>query len=88
MHLDAALVSAVCGAVGGLLVPTLIGLVPEPKPRSEPPPDDQRENELDDRTEDRLEDQSDAPPKEPYADIAALPGLAWKSARWAWSGRW
>ena len=60
MHLDAALVSAVCGAVGGWFVPALIGRVPEPKPESEPKPDTE--------------------PKEPYADIAALPGLAWKSA--------
>jgi leader peptidase (prepilin peptidase) / N-methyltransferase len=60
MHLDAALVSAVCGAVGGWFVPALIGRVPEPTPDPEPKPD--------------------AQPKEPYADIAALPGLAWKSA--------
>ena len=60
MHLDAALVSAVCGAVGGWFVPALIGRVPEPKPEPEPKPDTE--------------------PKEPYADIAALPGLAWKSA--------
>jgi leader peptidase (prepilin peptidase) / N-methyltransferase len=60
MHLDAALVSAVCGAVGGCFVPALIGRVPEPTPDPEPKPDVQ--------------------PKEPYAAIAALPGLAWKSA--------
>jgi leader peptidase (prepilin peptidase) / N-methyltransferase len=30
MHLDAALVSAVCGAAGGWFVPTLIGRLPEP----------------------------------------------------------
>jgi leader peptidase (prepilin peptidase)/N-methyltransferase len=60
MHLDAALVSAVCGAVGGWFVPALIRRLPEPKPEAEPKPD--------------------AQPKEPYADIAALPGLAWKSA--------
>ena len=60
MHLDAALVSAVCGAIGGWFVPALIGRVPEPTPDPEPKPD--------------------AEPKEPYASIAALPGLAWKSA--------
>jgi leader peptidase (prepilin peptidase) / N-methyltransferase len=60
MHLDAALVSAVCGAVGGWFVPALIRRVPEPTPDPEPKPD--------------------ARPKELYADIAALPGLAWKSA--------
>ena len=60
MHLDAALVSAVCGAVAGWFVPALIGRLPEPTADPEP--------------------KSDAQPKEPYADIAALPGLAWKSA--------
>ena len=64
MHLDAALVSAVCGAVGGWFVPALIGRVPEPTPDPEPKPDAK----------------PDAHPKEPYAAIAALPGLAWKSA--------
>jgi len=62
MHLDAALVSAVCGAVAGWFVPALIRRVPEPAPDQAPekvPAED---------------------PKEPYADIAALPGLAWKSA--------
>jgi len=54
MHLDAALVSAVCGAVGGWFVPTLIARVPEPELKP------------------------DADPKEPYADIAARPGLLWK----------
>ena len=48
---------AALGAAGGLLVPTLIGRIPEPD--TEFPEDD---------------------PKEPYADIARLPGLIWKSA--------
>jgi leader peptidase (prepilin peptidase) / N-methyltransferase len=60
MHLDAALVSAACGAAGGLLVPLMIRRLPEPTPDPEK--------------------KSDEEPKEPYADIAALPGLAWKSA--------
>ena len=60
MHLDAALVSAACGAAGGLLVPLMIRRLPEPTPDPEK--------------------KSDEDPKEPYVDIAALPGLAWKSA--------
>ena len=59
MHPEAALVSAVCGAAGGWLVPLLIRRLPEPTPDPEKP---------------------DVEPKEPYADIAAVPGLAWKSA--------
>jgi leader peptidase (prepilin peptidase) / N-methyltransferase len=62
MHLDAALVSAVCGAVGGWFVPALIRRIPEPEPEPEP------------------EKVPAEGPKEPYADIAALPGLAWKAA--------
>ena len=60
MHLDAALVSAACGAAGGWVVPVLIRRLPEPTPDPEKKPDPE--------------------PKEPYADIAAVPGLAWKSA--------
>jgi leader peptidase (prepilin peptidase) / N-methyltransferase len=59
MHLDAALVAAVCGAAGGWFVPALVRRLPEPTPDPEKKPP--------------------AGPKEPYADIAALPGLAWKS---------
>lgn len=60
MHLEAALVSAACGAAGGWLVPVLIRGLPEPTPDPEKKPDPE--------------------PKEPYADIGATPGLAWKSA--------
>ena len=37
MHLDAALVSAACGAAGGLAVPVLIRRLPEPTPDPEKP---------------------------------------------------
>ena len=70
MHLEAALVSAACGAVGGWFVPAVIRMVPEPKPKPQSEPQSEAESEP------KVED----PPKEPYADIAALPGLAWKSA--------
>jgi leader peptidase (prepilin peptidase) / N-methyltransferase len=67
MHLDAALVAAVCGAVGGWFVPALIGRLPEPAPDPEPETEPQ-------------EPKKPEEPKEPYADIAAIRGLAWKSA--------
>jgi leader peptidase (prepilin peptidase)/N-methyltransferase len=55
---------ALCFALG-LLVPALIGRIPEPDPGPEP----------------------DAEPKEPYAAIADLPGLATKAAlASAWAG--
>jgi leader peptidase (prepilin peptidase) / N-methyltransferase len=60
MHLDTAMVAAVCGAVGGWFVPALIGRLPEPEAKPDAKPD--------------------VEPKEPYADIAATPGLAWRSA--------
>ncbi len=55
---------AVCG-VAGLGVPALIRAVPEPVP------DEPADEEGPDQDED---------PKEPYADIAALPGLALRTA--------
>ena len=74
MHLDAALVSAACGAVGGLFVPALIARVPEPEPKPVPEPTPETE------ATPEAEPKPEPEPKEPYADIAALPGLAWKSA--------
>ncbi|WP_210443356.1 A24 family peptidase [Nocardioides sp. SYSU D00065] len=56
--LPAAMLAAVLTALGGLLVPGLIGRVPEPEPAAD----------------------SDEPPKRTYADIAAQPGLRWRSA--------
>lgn len=58
--------AALCGA-GGLLVPRLIGRVPEPQP------DPEADLETD------LDPNPDAVPKEAYADIARRPGLAWKA---------
>jgi leader peptidase (prepilin peptidase)/N-methyltransferase len=66
----AALLAAVVAGLGGLLVPMLIARVPEPEPAPEPEPESESE--------------SDAPADEPakmlYADIAARPGLGWRSA--------
>jgi leader peptidase (prepilin peptidase)/N-methyltransferase len=60
----AALLGLLVAGLGGLLVPTLIGSVPEPAPK-EPPAEPQPDDE---------------PPKLAYVDIAARPGLRWRSA--------
>ena len=71
----AALLGLVVAGLGGLLVPPLIASVPEPAPRKPQEPDEPTEpTEL---TEDEKEPE---PPKERYADIAARPGLRWRSA--------
>lgn len=75
-HLDvAAACAALCG-LAGLTVPALIARIPEP------------EDEDDDDTQDGPHDEAAAEPepigpsgpKQLYVDVAALPGLAWKSA--------
>jgi leader peptidase (prepilin peptidase) / N-methyltransferase len=68
----AALLGAVVAGLGGLLVPWLIAQVPPWHPS------DDRTTEADATVDATAEEQEDPP--EPYADIAALPGLAWKSA--------
>lgn len=60
----AALLAAAVAGLGGLLVPLLIARVPEPEPAPEPESDAA----------------VDGPPKTLYADIAARPGLGWRSA--------
>jgi len=65
-----ALICAGIGGLGGLLVPLLIGRLPEPDPERE---------SLDD-IEALPRDDADEPVKELYADIAARPGLGWRSA--------
>jgi len=70
--LDAALAAGAVGAVAGAYVPRLIAQVPEPAPEpaaSLIPADDEA-------TYARPVDA----PKELYADVAALPGLAWRTA--------
>lgn len=63
----AALLGALVAGLGGLLVPMLIARVPEPAPDPEPAPE--------------LEPAPDPePPKMLYADMAARPGLGWRSA--------
>lgn len=73
-NLDTAAFGAVVSAVGGVLVPRIIERVPEPEP-------DPEEAQPEDGTAPRFEGGETAPadpPKEPYADIAARPGLLWK----------
>jgi leader peptidase (prepilin peptidase) / N-methyltransferase len=74
---EAALLGFVVGALTGWLCPLLIARIPEPEPDPDPEPDPEPEpaSEPPPGT-----DAAPEPPKELYADIAALPGLAWKSA--------
>jgi leader peptidase (prepilin peptidase)/N-methyltransferase len=81
--LSAALLLGVLGLVSGWFVPALIRRIPEP----EPDPVDHTDHERDEAdTTAPPEEPDPAPsevaeqPKELYADIAALPGLAWRSA--------
>jgi leader peptidase (prepilin peptidase)/N-methyltransferase len=67
----AGLAGLICLVVGAL-VPQLVVRVPEPEPAAPP---DVEEEAGHDRAEATPE-----PPKELYADIARLPGLAWKAA--------
>lgn len=77
-NLDTAAAMAAVGAVASAFVPRLIAAVPEPEPEEEPLADSQEGlvGETDTPTTDKLLDK----PKELYADIAARPRLALKSA--------
>jgi leader peptidase (prepilin peptidase)/N-methyltransferase len=66
----AVLVTALLAGLGGLLVPSLVARLPEPAPKDEP------EGE----PADGADAPDDEPPKMLYADIAARPGLGWRSA--------
>jgi leader peptidase (prepilin peptidase)/N-methyltransferase len=69
------LVLAVLGAALGLLVPSLIARIPEPA-EQERPPADEHGSGPEPSPQESVADE----PKEPYAEIAALPGLTWKCA--------
>jgi leader peptidase (prepilin peptidase)/N-methyltransferase len=75
-HPAAALLGLLIGAFSGWWCPALIARIPEPEPEPEPEPDggDQAEAPT------PRSALPPAPPKELYADIAALPGLAWRTA--------
>ncbi|MGF9761052.1 A24 family peptidase [Microvirga sp. 0TCS3.31] len=76
----AALVAALLAAAGGLLVPRLIARVPEPAPKEAV--EDGGQDGVQDAVQDGVQDAppADEPPKMLYADIAARPGLAWRTA--------
>ena len=77
----AALISALVAALGGLLVPALVRRVPEPEPKPVPEPVPETVPETTPHTEDESDlGADDEPPKMLYADIAARPGLGWRSA--------
>lgn len=81
-HLDTAGFAALACGLAGLAVPRLVAALPEPE--TEPRPDPQVAGG-DHAPADPVVDESDATPpvapgKEAYTDIAALPGLAWRSA--------
>ena len=68
----AALVAGVVGVVAGVFVPRLIARLPEPAPEV----DDEIAAAANEADFSRPVDE----PKELYADVAALPGLRWRSA--------
>jgi leader peptidase (prepilin peptidase)/N-methyltransferase len=80
--LAAALLMAVLGALSGWFVPVLVRAIPEPEPDPEPEEDPSAHHRDETDTTAPPEEPAPAPeaPKELYADIAALPGLAWRCA--------
>jgi leader peptidase (prepilin peptidase) / N-methyltransferase len=76
MHLDTAAVCAVTGLVAGWFIPAVIARLPEPVPAPVPVPKPDAEPDAPEAPEAA----EPGTPKELYADIAALPGLAWKCA--------
>ena len=78
--LTAALLLGLLGLVTGWFVPALVRRIPEPEPDAdEPEPDHGHERDEADTTAPPEEpDPEPEAPKELYADIAALPGLAWR----------
>ena len=90
-HLQAALACALLCAVLGWLAPPLVARLPEPEPEPEPDPEPAPEPDLQVEVEPSaavdIEDRKlfaralpPPPPKEPYAELAALPHLALKLA--------
>jgi leader peptidase (prepilin peptidase)/N-methyltransferase len=84
-HLQAAALCFVACGILGWFVPDLIARVPEPAP--EPVPESAADPVRDvvaeagaDPATSRRSALPPPPPKEPYAAIAALPGLAWRTA--------
>jgi leader peptidase (prepilin peptidase) / N-methyltransferase len=76
----AVLVCLVLGAAAGWWCPRLIASIPEPEPEPEPEEAAERSAEVPAEVPADRPTLPPPPPKEPYADIAALPGLAWRTA--------
>lgn len=70
--LDTALVAGGVGALSGAFVPQLIARLPEPTPEPEPSLTPAPDEAAYSRPVDE--------PKEPYVEVAARPGLRWKTA--------
>jgi leader peptidase (prepilin peptidase)/N-methyltransferase len=75
--LVAVLLGALVAALGGLLVPMLIERVPEPESTPEPESEPESDGEVGVGVGVVTEAE---PPKMLYADMAARPGLGWRSA--------
>ena len=69
-----ALLCALGAGVGGFAVPWLIARLPEPVPRAA------AAAERDGEEEEPAAEVAEEPPKVPYAEIGAQPGLGWRSA--------
>jgi leader peptidase (prepilin peptidase)/N-methyltransferase len=69
---DSAVAATTAGAAAGALVPAVIARLPEPAPEPEPSLVPAPDESLFSRPVDR--------PKEPYAQVAALPGLGWRTS--------
>lgn len=74
----AILVGALVGGLGGFLVPALIARIPPYVPEEETDESSEAGSEVDATLDATSSATADVP--EPYADIARLPGLGWKSA--------
>ncbi|HYO39565.1 MAG TPA: A24 family peptidase [Nocardioidaceae bacterium] len=70
--LDTALVAGAWGAVSGACVPAVIASIPEPAPEPEPSLTPAADEAAFARPVDE--------PKQPYVEVAGLPGLRWKAA--------
>jgi leader peptidase (prepilin peptidase) / N-methyltransferase len=77
----ASVACALYGLLAGQLVPAIIARVPEPAPDPEPDPEPALEVDATVPPEERPQPQTEEA-KEPYAEIARLRGLAWKSSAW------
>jgi leader peptidase (prepilin peptidase)/N-methyltransferase len=81
-YLDAAFAGGVYGLLAGLFVPALISRIPEPQTEQVRPLDEEGATGRQGAEHHAASAPpvADEDPKEPYAHIAGLPGLRWKTA--------